>query len=131
MFTPEEWKGTLPKVLAQLKNMPSQSSAYLQIRVEEKLYSQLLNDCKKYVDQIEKYDPYLLEDYFNEVEKLFGQYMEKRSEVSTNRSQYRQACYIIRKYQKLFGRELDQNLIESLKEKYRRRPAVSVELSKI
>lgn len=131
LYQPDEWSSILVKILAHFENDPYGESTYLDILLEEKLYEKLLQYCQEKEHLIEWYYKYLLNDYYDEVEKIYRKHIENRASEGSNRSNYRAVCYIIRKYLNIFGREIAQELIHKLKETYHRRPAFLDELSKI
>ncbi|WP_374724240.1 SWIM zinc finger family protein [Calidifontibacillus erzurumensis] len=131
LTNPYEWERVLQDILIHFEKQPYIKSAYLEILLEEKMYGKLLEYCKRNISSIEIYYQYLLDDYFEEVNGIFKQYIESIAEQASDRKKYKSVCKVIKTYKKVFGDIQGQAIISHLKQKYKRRPAFVDELGKI
>jgi len=126
-----EWPGILEDIVKTFMEETYAPSAYVEILKEEKMSSHLIEYCSKNLHAIKDLYPYLIDEYFDEVNKLFIKYIELQSEPSGDRKNYRNICSLIKLYKKVCGTSHAQKLIEHLKDEYKRRPTFIDELNKI
>jgi len=131
LFSANEWPEILEEIVKTFKEDRYAPSAYVEILKEEKMSSHLLEYCSKNLNSIKELYPYLVDEYFDEVNKLFIKYIELQSEQSGDRKKYRNICSLIKLYKKVCGTTHSQMLIDHLKEEYKRRPTFIDELNKI
>lgn len=131
LYQPNEWEIVLQEVLDTFNKQSYIPSAYVEILKEENLTDRLVEYCKKNLFSIIDIYPYLLKDYFDEVNELFVKYISEEARESNDRKKYRNVCKIIKLYKKACGSVQAQALIDELKQTFNRRPAFIDELSKI
>lgn len=131
LYQAGEWEVVLQKILATFEKQKYLPSTYLEILKQENLTEKILNYCKRNPSSINELSGYLLQDYEDEVNNLYIRYIELEAEKSTDRKQYQKVCSIIKQYEKIAGTIRVQKLINTLTQKYRRRPAFIDELEKI
>lgn len=121
LYSQEEWEPILQELLDEFEKEKYRSSTYLSILKVENLKEKILLYCKKQTSSISDLYPYLIKDYFNDVNGIF----------ITERRGYRNVCAVIKTYKKAFGTLHSHKLIKELREKHNRRPAFLDELGKI
>jgi hypothetical protein len=131
LYLQEEWDGILKGIVERFKKQQYQSYVYEKILIEENLTAEMLEYCKRNIYTITNLYPYMIGDFFDDVNKLFVKYINQSAEESANRRQYKHVCDIIKTYKKACGKTNAQLLIGELKQKYKRRPAFVDELGKI
>ena len=124
-----EWESVVKSILAKIGN--NRRGIYVQILIEEKLKSLILEYCKSDVQSIKEHYAHLLPEYKSDVIALFEQYIKYCSQHADNRSKYRGVCDIIRVFKKACGSKLASAICEELKQKYPKRPAFLDELGKV
>ncbi|MCL7745582.1 hypothetical protein [Halalkalibacter alkaliphilus] len=75
--------------------------------------------------------PYLIEDHFEKVNKLFKAWLETMAEQASNRKEYKRVCKQIQTYKKACGKTHAHKLIIHFQQHYQRRPALVDELGKL
>lgn len=131
LYPENEWSIVLQEMLETFEVQPYPYSVYIEILKEEKLTDKLLAYCERIPASIESLYPYLLEDYFDDVNKIYMTFIEKEAANSNDRKQYKKVCRIIKEYKKICGNTNAFHLIEHLKQTYNKRPAFLDELGKI
>ncbi|WP_408009207.1 SWIM zinc finger domain-containing protein [Pseudalkalibacillus sp. A8] len=131
LYQPEEWEQVRDEVLSKLQEKFLGTQTFIKILKQEKLYEKMLQYCRKKPNEIIQLYPYLLDDYFEEVNKIFKKFIETEAETADNRKKYRKVCKHIKTYKKVYGETNTQKIIEDLKQKYERRPAFVDELGKV
>jgi hypothetical protein len=131
LYQPGEWEEILRGILENFEKQSYLPTAYLEILKEEKLYGKLLEYCKSHLSSIEDFYPYLVENYFDEVNQLFKKFIGTSAEEASDRKKYKVVCKQIKTYKKVCGEIHAHQLINGLKLKYVRRPAFVDELGKI
>lgn len=104
---------------------------YPEILIKENDLDELLKYVKLDIRRIEHYDNILINDYRDKVDEIYISLINNTSKISSNRSQYRNVCRIIKKYKKLFNYDNVDAIINNLKATYKKRPAFIDELNKI
>jgi len=85
-------------------------------------------DCRENLIKIEA----AKEKYYKEdVEYIYRVYIERISDIASDRKKYKSVCKVIKNYKKLFGDIGTVKIVRELKAKYMKRPAFIDELSKI
>jgi hypothetical protein len=131
LYSENKWEEVLDEIVAEFQKQPYQVDAYLSILKAENLSKQILEYCNSRISNITKLYPYLIECYFDEVNRLFITYIQKATEEASDRKKYKNICALIKTYKKACGSIHSQKLIVELKERYKRRPAFIDELEKI
>jgi hypothetical protein len=131
LYHPSEWEEVLQEILETFEKDTYLPSAYLEILKVEKLFRKLLEYCNHHISSIQDLYPYLIEDYFEEVNHIFKQLIETSAEEASDRKKYKVVCKQIKTYKKVCGDIHAHQLISDLKQKYIRRPAFIDELGKI
>ncbi|WP_141430446.1 SWIM zinc finger domain-containing protein [Bacillus sp. 03113] len=131
LYQPNEWDEVLKEIILYFKLQSHRPSVFLQILIEENLTEEILEYCKKNISSVQTLFPYLVKDYFDEVNDLFITYIEASAAQASDRKKYKNVCSLIKTYKKAFGDHHAHEMIQSLREKYIRRPAFVDELGKI
>ena len=85
-------------------------------------------DCRENLIKIEV----AKEKYYKEdVEYIYRVYIERISDMASDRKKYKSVCKVIKGYKQLFGDIGTVKIVGELKAKYIKRPAFIDELSKI
>lgn len=104
---------------------------YINMLIKENDLEALLEVCKKDIRYIEDFAEILMEDYKEDVEYIYRVYIERISDIASDRKKYKSVCKVIKNYKKLFGDIGTVKIVRELKAKYIKRPAFIDELSKI
>jgi hypothetical protein len=131
LYSLEEWEPILQELLNEFEKEKYRSSTYLSILKVENLKEKILLYCKKQTSSISDLYPYLIKDYFDDVNGIFITYIQRFAEEVSERRGYRNVCAVIKTYKKAFGTLHSHKLIKELREKHNRRPAFLDELGKI
>jgi hypothetical protein len=131
LYKPNEWERIEQDILIYFEKQSYIQSAYVDILLVEKLYGKLLEYCRRDISSIVYYYQYLLNDYFDEVNDIFKQYIERIAEQASDRKKYKSVCKVIKTYKKVFGDIRGKIIISQLIQSYNRRPAFVDELGKI
>lgn len=75
--------------------------------------------------------PHLIKNHKDEVNSIFKTYFELASERVYDRKKYKQVCSIIKTYMKACDESSAFQLMNELKERYKKRPAFLDELEKL
>ena len=130
LYTKDEWPSVLHDILTA-SDGNDRGGVYVNILINEKLKSRLLEYCKKYRHTITSYYTHLLPEFIKDVGEIFIKYIYETTTRAGTRSHYRDVCGLIRHYAKACGKKAADTLRDELKSKYARRPAFLDELSKI
>ncbi|MGP4080012.1 SWIM zinc finger family protein [Pseudalkalibacillus sp. R45] len=130
-YQADEFEQVLEEILAAFEKERHPSQTYVDILKEEKLYDKLLHYTKQRPWEIQTLYPYLIDDYFEEVNDIYQHFIKTEAEQATERKKYRKVCKLIKPYKKVFGETNTRKLINELEQKYQRRPAFMEELEKI
>jgi hypothetical protein len=131
LYSHEAWEPILQELLEEFEKEKYQSSTYLSILKVENLKAKILLYCKKQTSFICDLYPYVIKDYFDDVNDIFITYIHRFAEEVSERRGYRSVCAVIKTYKKAFGTLYSHKLIKELREKHNRRPAFLDELGKI
>ncbi len=131
LYEADEWEKVLGEILSTFEKQRHPDSAYVEILKEEKLYDRLLNYTNQRPSEIQTLFPYLIEDYFDEVNKIYQQFIKTEAERATDRKKYKKVCKLIKSYKKVCSEINAHKLISELEKEYERRPAFIDELEKI
>jgi hypothetical protein len=131
LYQPDEWREIQEEILDTFRNQSYPPSAYLKILKIENMKEELLEYCRAHLSSIQDLYPFLMEDYFEEVNELFIKYIEMEAEQARDRRKYKNVCSMIQTYKKACGEVQAQRVINQLKQKYQRRPAFIDELGKL
>ncbi|MCL6571282.1 MAG: hypothetical protein K6T88_06290 [Bacillus sp. (in: Bacteria)] len=131
LYTVNNWNEVLKEILESFEKKRYHSDTYLSILKEENLSDQLLTYCRNSMSSITDLYPYLINDYLEEVNGLFSQFIKQSAVDATDRKKYRKVCALIKTYKKACGTIQSHKLIGELREEHNRRPAFLDELGKI
>lgn len=129
-FPPEEWDRILTEILKTFEVMDYLPAAYVEILKEEKLLEKMLQYCQSYPQEIQALYPYLKDEFFDETDALYQQYIKAEASQASNRKKYWNVCQLIKTYQNIFGDLYTENLVHELKNNFHKRPAFLDELEK-
>jgi hypothetical protein len=130
-YTSEEWPTLLQTILQNFENRRHLPSIYVEILKKENLTDKLLEYCRMEPSSIQNLYPYLIKNNKDEVNSIFKTYIDIISERATDRKKYKQVCSIIKTYKKVCDKSSALQLMDALKERYKRRPAFLDELEKL
>lgn len=116
--------------LKKLKGWRGEST-YLQLIVEEKDLDEIMEYVRLNPRTIEDYATMLLDKYKDDVIEVYKKYIKHQASISSNRSNYKNVCRILKQYKKIAGQQNFENIKGELSMLYRNRPAFLDELSKI
>lgn len=125
-----EWHQIFDKILEAV-NQPYAKNIYPKILIYENMKPELLQFCQQYDNTVTEYYPHLIPDYPEEVSEIFKGYINNQARLSSDRSQYKSVCGIIKEYEKACGSENAAEIIRALKTLYVKRPAFIDELGKV
>lgn len=131
MYEPDEWPLVREGIVTVFEKQTYPPSIYAKILIEEKLTEKLLAYCKRERYYIEQFYPYLKNEFPNEVDELYRQFIESEAVKASDRKKYRKVCKIIKTYNKVCGADRAKVLIEQLKQIHINRPAFIDELTKL
>ena len=127
-----DWKEYYLGLKAELSNDSRYTNyLYIDMLIKENDLEALLEVCKKDIRYIEDFAEILMEDYKEDVEYIYRVYIERISDIASDRKKYKSVCKVIKNYKKLFGDIGTVKIVRELKAKYMKRPAFIDELSKI
>lgn len=120
-------------LLSELKESSSRyrERLLLELIETENDIDELLQYVKKDPDYIERYAEQLIQYDEQFVIEIYIKHIEMGAAEASNRREYRFTCDKINRFAKIAGTERKQKVIVELKERYKRRPALVKELSKI
>lgn len=131
LYDVEQWTAVKEKLINELAAQKYVSIAYIDIIIVEQLWKQLLVVCEKNHASIEEYYPYLKEDYAEDAQKIYEEFLLKEAASTSQRSHYRSVCNKIKKFKVACGQDAGLQLIAQLQSTYKKRPAFLDELSQI
>ncbi|MDR3293356.1 MAG: hypothetical protein LBT20_04545, partial [Clostridiales bacterium] len=138
LYSAEEWDTVRDSLISAIENAPkgpysygfySHRDMYIKILIHEKLKENLLIYCQKNPRDLEDLYRNLLPDYKNEISQIFEPYIFSQAEQASDRSSYQKVCITIQHSAKACGIEFAKPIIQTLYEKYRKKPAFLDELS--
>lgn len=121
-------------VKAALKEKQSDFHAfrvYKELLLLENDSKGLIELTREHLSLIETTVSILKEPYPKETLSIYTQYLYQVAEDAANRKEYKALCYKISTYGRLFGNSHKEEVIETLKKQYNRKPALLDELGKI
>lgn len=131
LYDPDEWPSVRDGIVTVFEKQKNLPTIYTRILIEEKLKDKLLAFCKREPYYIEQFYPYLKNEFPNEVDDLYRQFIESEAVKASDRKKYRKVCKIIKTYNKVCGADRAKVLIEHLKHVHINRPAFIDELTKL
>lgn len=131
LYDDTEWPPVLKDLLEGMDQDRYFSNAYLDILKTENMKDRILDYCRQHLSSIIDLYPFLIDDYPDEVEKMFGAFIEQSAAEGSNRKAYRKTAKLIKIFKKVCGSEPSDALINDLMTVYNRRPAMLDELGKI
>jgi hypothetical protein len=131
LYTVEEWKHVLGEIVESFEKMSYKPEIFVEILIRENLVSNLLQYCLKNKSRIVHLYQHLLDEYPDEVNEIFKEYIENTANEANERRKYKEVCKIISTYKKACGTKKVEELIAGLKKQHIRRPAFLDELEKV
>jgi hypothetical protein len=131
LYTVEEWKHVLGEIVETFEKMSNKPEIFVEILIRENLVSNLLQYCLKNKSRIVHLYQHLLDEYPDEVNEIFKEYIENTANEANERRKYKEVCKIISTYKKACGTKKAEELIAGLKKQHIRRPAFLDELEKL
>jgi hypothetical protein len=131
LYTDEEWKHVLGEIVETFEKMSYKPEIFVEILIRENLVTNLLEYCIKNKSRIVHLYQHLLEEYPDEVNEIFKEYIENTANEANERRKYKEVCKIISTYKKACGTKNAEELIARLKKQHIRRPAFLDELEKV
>lgn len=131
----EDWHTFLEHIITELT--PNTQGKYTdlirEIYIKEKWYSRLFLMLKENASlgNIEQNEQYLKSEYATQLVELYAERISSYLERYVGRNHYVTACRYLRRMKKLGGEERVGELIEIYREKYKMRPALLDELSRV
>lgn len=121
------------KLKEELKNSRGWRSRdiYLKLIIDENDLDEIMEVVRKNPETIEDYASMLIDKFKDEVLKIYESYIKSQSDYSSSRNQYQGICRMLKRYEKIAGREDKQRIVDELKILHKRRPAFLDELRKI
>lgn len=104
---------------------------YVTLLSQESEYELLFEVVKRHNSYIQYYGKQLAEKYPDEVSKIYEEYIFDEARQATDRGKYKRVCYIIKSLAEAIGKRKALEIIEGLREKYFRRPAMLDELTRL
>ncbi|OMF25620.1 hypothetical protein BK133_21250 [Paenibacillus sp. FSL H8-0548] len=135
LYSKDEWEaayeGFLDEIEINSDRNWNTASLYTRVLVEEKETLRILKYVHEHKHTLMNYYPHLISEHAEEVFLLFTQVISEETAQSSNRSQYRRVCEIIRHLIKAGGGVHAKRIIEQLCLTYPNRPALMDELKKL
>lgn len=132
LYSPEEWKAVLEEIFDELENsLGYLPHVYEYIARAENRADKLLKYCEQSSITILELYPYLVNDYPKRVKEIFTEYIISEAEQALNRKKYRDVCKKLKIYKKACGESMFHDMVNKLKQTYRRKPAFVNELEKL
>ncbi|MFC5407280.1 hypothetical protein [Cohnella soli] len=104
---------------------------YLKLISDKNDLAEMLAYVRTSPSAIEGYADRLAADYREEVERIYRDYIYKIAGSSNNRKEYQQVGGMLRRYQKVFGKESQSEILLQLRAQYHKKSAFLDELSKV
>ncbi|EPY2278994.1 SWIM zinc finger family protein [Clostridium sporogenes] len=132
-LTTEDKEAFYNRLKQELKNFRGwqQRNIYLKVIEEENDLDEIMKFVRKNPEDIETYANMLVDKFKYEVIEVYKKYIKLEASCSSNRKGYQRVCEIIKRYEKIAGKENQQEMINELSVFNRRRPAFIDELSKV
>lgn len=124
------WEQTWPSLREQLKSQ-LRPEAYMTILHREQQWPLLLETVSRYPDQIAAYGEALMQYDRLRTISLYETMIQQRARCAMQRSMYAHACDGIRLLYDAGGQTEALQIIERLRDEYRRKPAFQDELNKV
>jgi len=120
-------------ILAELKKGGNWKGrgVYLQLISDKNDLEEMMAYVRTTPTAVEEYAARLSKDYPEEVERIYRSYIHTVAGSSSNRKEYQRVCDMLKRYQRVFGKMSQSEIMLQLKEQYNRRPAFLDELSKV
>lgn len=115
----------------QLKDDWQTRDLFQRLIEEEQDVVELMAFVQKNPRYIERYASDLVNFYKEDIEKKYSKYIKGVAARASSRPAYQEVCGMIRRYEKIAGKQHQQSIVEELRSSYRRKPAFMDELSKI
>ena len=135
-FTAKEWPQEAQNIINRIrrsKNGRNYALALPQIYVREKHWQDLLAYVQKNnsLGTLEEFTKYLKTYFPEELAKLYEKVIIDELAPQMGRANYQYLCRFLRRFQKIGHKDRAAKLVVELSEKYRNRPAMLEELSRV
>ncbi len=128
----EQWKDFYPEIIQQFVQQKLHfRHQYAKILLEEREMEKLSEYVQRIPEEVETFYPYLLPEFFEAVYAAFKKLIEMIAENAGGRKDYQRIGNLIRKLKSAGGTELAEEIKEDLLIRYRRRPALKDELTRV
>ncbi|HEY5123459.1 MAG TPA: hypothetical protein VIK14_06955 [Ignavibacteria bacterium] len=131
---PEKWNDFAEQLITHFKHDKlSEINRLAFIYIQEERWNDLLEILKteSHIHYLDEYGKHLPKSYSGELTDIYAKCIKEYLENNASRAEYQIACKYIRKMKKLGAKEKVEVLINELKNKYNRRPALLDELNRI
>ncbi|MEG1411791.1 MAG: hypothetical protein RR904_07160 [Bacilli bacterium] len=112
-------------------NLSVYNSTYIKLIEEENDLDEILELTENNPWMIEMYAQRLKDKYKDKVIKIYDGFIKNLSKTSSKRDDYKNICLKIKSYKEITGNDKTEDLINYLKDTYKRRPAFLDELNNI
>lgn len=121
------------EILAKLKKSGNWNArgVYLRLIADKNDLEEMMAYVRSNPSAVEEYAARLSKNYPEEVDQIYRRNIFAAAENSSKRKDYQQVCNMLKRYQKVFGKTSQHEMILQLKEQYIRKPAFWDELSKL
>ncbi len=131
LYDENEWENVIEKILQEMEQQSLLPRSYPSIAIEENDFARLLYYCKENPFDIQTYYAVLADHYPSEVAQLYQDLIIREADNTSDRRGYKQVCREIRKFGEVIEASVTKELIHTLKETHKRRPAFLDELAKV
>lgn len=104
---------------------------YLKLIVEENDLNEIMEFVRENPGEIETYAHMLVGRFEHGVIKVYRQHIQLAASSSSGRSEYQKVCKILKRYERIAGKQSTEEIIRELSVAYKRRPAFIDELSRV
>ena len=98
---------------------------------EENDIAEMMELVRETPKLVEQYASELVVPFKDEIQEIYAKYIKMAAHAASDRRRYQDVCRIIRRYEKVAGENLRDELVNELKDIYKRKPAFLDELGKI
>lgn len=135
-YTNTEWREEVQNIIGSIiRSKDGRNYALLlpQIYIREKRWPDLMAYVQKDggPGALEEYTKYLLPHFPDELANVYEKVIVENLAPRMGRGNYQYLCRFLRRFQKLCNQDRTKQLVAKLSEKYRNRPAMIEELSRI
>ena len=135
-FTNKEWPQEAQKIIDRIRDSKDGRNYVLampQIYIREEHWQDLMDFVRKNSSPgvLEKFTKHLASRFPDELARVYEKVIVEKLAPPMGRSNYQYLCRFLRRFQKLGNKDRVRQLVAELSEKYRNRPAMLEELSRV